>query len=97
MCEPCNCETVQARQRVAEAMELLSEVAKGKAYRAVVVLHGLRWAASHAQADCDMDGFMCLMESVLLQVGADLETVHSALGGTPLGYFGSCHAQGEAR
>ncbi len=87
MCESCECRTCQARERMSQAQAVLGDVAKGKVSNAISALHGIRWAAGYAQSEDDIDAFLCLLDAVLPRVGAELEIVHSALGGTPVGYF----------
>lgn len=93
MCKSCECRTCQARERVNQAHAALGEMAKGKVSNAISALHGIRWAAGRAHSEDDIDAFLCLVDAVLPHVGAELETVHSALGGAPVGHF--AHASGE--
>ncbi|MCY0858086.1 hypothetical protein [Cupriavidus sp. D39] len=72
---------------MSQAQAVLGDVAKGKVSNAISALHGIRWAAGYAQSEDDIDAFLCLLDAVLPRVGAELEIVHSALGGTPVGYF----------
>ncbi|WP_454731129.1 MULTISPECIES: hypothetical protein [Cupriavidus] len=74
-----------------------TESVRDTVQRAVSALHGLRWAAGCAHSNGDIDAFLCLVDSLLPQLGVDLETVHSALGGKPIGYFPGSDTRGEVR
>ncbi|MHA7681986.1 hypothetical protein [Cupriavidus sp. PET2-C1] len=80
---------------MSQAQAALGDVAKGKVSNAISALHGIRWAAGHAHSEDDIDAFLCLIDAVLPHVGAELETVHSALGGTPIGYFAPANREGD--
>lgn len=95
MCKSCECRTCQARERVSQAQAALGDVAKGKVSSAISALHGIRWAAGYAQSEDDIDAFLCLVDAVLPRVGAQLEAVHIALSGTPVGYFAHGDREGD--